>query len=410
MSRTSFRPRPLDIHKKLAIVKSIKDFEDDDLVTTTVTRNSQLQRFVAEAENEVPPAPRKKNVSEIPTPEFLVVDSYERCYPRTFNQTPSYIRARGARAELGEFIEYDLDDEDEDWLHDFNDERNLLSDEMFESLLFKFEVMDHKARERAGVITSTFGSPIPILLQLDAVVEALQSQSIKYAVFQSVYNYWKKKRERWQKPILRRLQPPPPASDSNPYNVFRTREKAYRLHTRRRRENNVQSFERLRIVRRNIEQAKTVLEALIKREERKKDSAENEVALQRLQMKFRNEAQVIEDGVALTEFRLHSSNLVLSEDEFVDSDDMMNGRPRGRPVKGQNSLPLPPGRMKRDLKRRSRAPRWLQKIGPVREPVMLFTKPVDAEKLVAAGIGLPQCQFFGRMGRGGRIIFDRTNL
>lgn len=53
MSRLSFRPRPLDIHKKLPIVKSIKDFEDDDLVTTTATRNSQLQRIVVEADNEV---------------------------------------------------------------------------------------------------------------------------------------------------------------------------------------------------------------------------------------------------------------------------------------------------------------------------------------------------------------------
>ena len=31
--------------------------------------------------------------------------------------------------------------------------------------------MDYKARERAGVITPTFGSPIPVLLQLDAAAE-----------------------------------------------------------------------------------------------------------------------------------------------------------------------------------------------------------------------------------------------
>jgi len=29
------------------------------------------------------------------------------------------------------------------------------------------------------------------------------------------------------------LQPPPPVNDTNPYNVFRPREKAHRLHTRR---------------------------------------------------------------------------------------------------------------------------------------------------------------------------------
>ena len=52
MSRLSFRPRPLDIHKKLPIVKSVKDFEDEE--TPTSTRNLQIQRLAAEADNEVP--------------------------------------------------------------------------------------------------------------------------------------------------------------------------------------------------------------------------------------------------------------------------------------------------------------------------------------------------------------------
>lgn len=49
MSRLSFRPRPLDIHKKLPIVKSFKDFEDDDTPTSTRT---QILRLAAEADNE----------------------------------------------------------------------------------------------------------------------------------------------------------------------------------------------------------------------------------------------------------------------------------------------------------------------------------------------------------------------
>lgn len=51
MSRLSFRPRPLDIHKKLPIVKSIKDFEDDEAPAST--RNSQLLRLAPEVESEV---------------------------------------------------------------------------------------------------------------------------------------------------------------------------------------------------------------------------------------------------------------------------------------------------------------------------------------------------------------------
>lgn len=34
MSRLSFRPRPLDIYKKLSIVKSVKDLDGDDIART----------------------------------------------------------------------------------------------------------------------------------------------------------------------------------------------------------------------------------------------------------------------------------------------------------------------------------------------------------------------------------------
>lgn len=50
MSRLSFRPRPLDIHKKLPILKSFKDFEDEEN-PSSITRNSQLLRI--EVDNEV---------------------------------------------------------------------------------------------------------------------------------------------------------------------------------------------------------------------------------------------------------------------------------------------------------------------------------------------------------------------
>ena len=35
-----------------------------------------------------------------------------------------------ARSELGEFVEYDLDNEDDDWLYEFDKDSNQLSPEM----------------------------------------------------------------------------------------------------------------------------------------------------------------------------------------------------------------------------------------------------------------------------------------
>ncbi|KAL8161004.1 hypothetical protein V2J09_012493, partial [Rumex salicifolius] len=421
MSRLSFRPRPLDIHKKLPILKSVKDFEDDD--TPTSTRNSQILRLAAEAEIEVHHAPTKKTASDIPTPEFVYVDTYERDYSRTFGQPSSYIRARGARSEIGEFVEYDLDNEDEDWLEQINKDKKILAPEKLEILIFKLEVLDYKARERAGVITATYGAPVPALLPLDAAVEAL---SIKYAILESVYDYWKDKRERWQKPILRRLQPPPPVNDTNPYNVFRPREKAHKLHTRRmqRRENNVQSFEKLRQVRRNLEQAKTILEALIKREEKKREVMETEVGLQRLQMKYKNETELLEESFLFPSFPPALSNkFISSEDELMESEDIPI-RPGGasrhhpsmmdiKPVIGSSAVV----NHRQESRWRNTPNSWLQRLDPL-EPVMAFTKPLLADKLAAAGISPPTSSsssvggvggFWGRIGRGGRIIFDRWN-
>lgn len=427
MTRLSFRPRPLDINKKLPIVKSVKDFEDDDVPTST--RNSQILRLAAEADNEVQQVSAKKVASEIPTPEFVVVDTYERDYSRTFSQPMSYLRARGARAEIGEFVEYDLDNEDEDWLQEFNNERKILVAEKLETIIFKLEVLDHRARERAGVITPTLSSPIPVLLTFDAAVEALQSLSIEYGIFRSIYNYWKEKRERRQKPVLRRLQPPPPSNDTNPYNVFRPREKAHKLHTRRmqRRENNVQSFEKLRQVRRNLDQAKTILEALIKREEKKRELVESEITLQRIQMKYKHETELLEDSLAIPGLPSFPSKVGSSEEEFFDSDDVANSRPPTRSPVVQNPpftepklVMVPTGNMRREVGRRAPHLR-LPKLDP-NEPVMAFTKPLHPDKLAAAGIMPPSdvstpnsasarpLNFRGRIGRGGRIVFDRWNL
>ncbi|CAL9072591.1 unnamed protein product [Musa textilis] len=429
MSRLSFRPRPLDIHKKLPVVKSVKEFEDDEAPSTTPsTRNSMLHRLAPENDTETNQTHSKKSSHEIPTPQFNTVETYERDYSRTFIQTTSYIRGRGARAEIGEFVEYDLDDEDEDWLEEFNHERKIISSEKFETLLFKLEVLDHKARERAGIITPTFGAPISVLLHLDSAAEALQSLSVRFAILQSVYNYWKTKRERWQKPILRRLQPPPPVNDTNPYNVFRPREKAHRLHTRRmqRRENNVQSFEKLRQVRRSLVQAKRVVEALIKREEKKRLLMECEVDLQRIQMKYKHEAQLTEDRMVFPSLQRASCKLASSDDDYMDSDDTTNGHPYARPASAHPKYVdsklamVPTDQMKRELKQRSASNGWLQKRDPD-EPILLFARPLDRDKLADVGIMQPPCppaengsvastyRFHGRIGRGGRIIFDRCN-
>lgn len=66
----------------------------------------------------------------IPTPQFVYANTYERDCSCTFVQPTSYLHARGVRAEIGEFVEYDSDNEYEDWLSEFNEERDILTPEI----------------------------------------------------------------------------------------------------------------------------------------------------------------------------------------------------------------------------------------------------------------------------------------
>lgn len=55
----------------------------------------------------------------------------------------------------------------------------------------------------------------------DAIGLLRRSVGGRDAILDAVYAYWLAKRQRWGKPILRRLQAPTNPQDGNPFNVFR---------------------------------------------------------------------------------------------------------------------------------------------------------------------------------------------
>ncbi|KAL4287544.1 hypothetical protein AHAS_Ahas19G0196800 [Arachis hypogaea] len=89
--------------------------------------------------------------------------------------------------------------------------------------------------------------------------------------------------------------------------------------------NHLRSF-----ARRNLEQAKSLVQAVIKREEKKREVMDNEVMLQRIQMKYKHETEFLEDSLALSRLAPYSSKFVSSEEEFFESD-MMTSHPHSRP-------------------------------------------------------------------------------
>ena len=85
-----------------------------------------------------------------------------------------------------------------------------------------------------------------------------------------VYEFWRDKRRRAAKPALRRLQAPTPESEANPYLVFRQRAKPSKPLTRRRRETQEESLDKLGAVLENLEHAMKVAAMVRDREAQKR--------------------------------------------------------------------------------------------------------------------------------------------
>jgi hypothetical protein len=85
--------------------------------------------------------------------------------------------------------------------------------------------------------------PISLVVAEKAVAETFSwTAEIATKIVPEVYKFWLQKREKLGKPVSRKFWPPTQASDSNPYNVFRVRDKErYRLR-KQTRKNDVDSF------------------------------------------------------------------------------------------------------------------------------------------------------------------------
>ena len=134
-------------------------------------------------------------------------------------------------------------------------------------------------------------------LPKNKALELLQEISGKQAILTAVYEYWVDKRKRVKKPILRRLQPPPAPNDTNPFNVFRPREKISRLQTRRRRENDVSSYDKLRQIRKSVDISIGILELVRSCERRKSELLAVEQELQNLQINLRHEPKSAHEAI-----------------------------------------------------------------------------------------------------------------
>ena len=70
---------------------------------------------------------------EIPIPEIRAVSTYEQDYRPNYRKSTTYLRGATFGAPPPETVEYDLDNDDEDWLEKYNDGQNRLPAEKLEN-------------------------------------------------------------------------------------------------------------------------------------------------------------------------------------------------------------------------------------------------------------------------------------
>ena len=359
----ALRARQLDIGRKLAVIRDIDEL--DKVGEGGVSRSVTHGHHALDAENEEALTVKDAKTAEayIPTPPVLEVPSYRTDYRPIFKQPAAYLRSGTTGATLpvacnanlpstsiplavpaantaqaaGEtvslpaacvdlrdayMVEYDMDEEDEAWLKDFNGNQERLTADKLEYCLWKLECAWSEAQEAVlgrdaaadgaggggggqGGHTAGIGIKNAAMLlnpdYLDRETgcnESLKNSCVRVATRYAVYNYWLAKRKKFGRPILRRLVPPPSISDNNPYNVFHPREKAHRPQTRRRHFNDESALDKAKDLKRNLETGRALLDHVYRRERKKLEIALCTADYRRALIATRHDGKAAVDALA----------------------------------------------------------------------------------------------------------------
>ncbi|KAG0075146.1 Enhancer of polycomb-like protein 1 [Podila epicladia] len=207
----------------------------------------------------------------IPTPDASrKIDNYRQFYSRPFSEPSTLIRFSSTVEDcIG--CPYNLDDEDDKWLQEFNAKRTTASEEKldedhFELIMWQFEKITN---ERVPYLQLDSGQ-VPSLDDLKATFVGPQLSGVKsFAPF--LYPWWSERRtKRGGKVITPQLKfEEVMRNETDPYLCFRRRESKPVRKTRR---TDQQSIEKLRKLRMEMESARSLHEMVSRREKVRRES------------------------------------------------------------------------------------------------------------------------------------------
>ena len=289
-SGARFRQRKLSTKHPLQVVKEheIETFAIDEdpqrhvpHVETGVEKAEETEHHLQAVISASAAASLGAKVNQvfIPTPETKSSSiSYDQLYPRRFSQPATYIRTSSTVEDcIGP--QYNIDEEDDVFLLNFNSKKDgeeKLSEDIFEELMSFFELKSDKNHPFANI------SDAPILTFEEAETyfddpedeTNLSVEARKWA--KEVYEHWRTRRPQDNnRPLLPSLKFETGADtdDNDAYVCFRRREVRQARKTRGR---DAQVTEKLKKLRRELEDARQLLISVTQRERLIKERKQNE--------------------------------------------------------------------------------------------------------------------------------------
>lgn len=230
------------------------------LILTFDSQEYHLQSILKEAGTS--------NDQEIPVPPPQESDiNYDQLYPGHHQLPNSYIRfSQTVEESIG--VAYDMTTEDDEYLKKYNSNRKgagQLSEDDFEKIMDVFEEMASEHAPFASIDNTVVG--------YDMMVQPLQQLgSTKFMNHaKQVYEYWKTRRqESANKPLhpTLKFETHQDSDDTDPYVCFRRREARQ---TRKTRQRDVQSAEKLKRLRKELEDGRQLVILSYEREVQKRE-------------------------------------------------------------------------------------------------------------------------------------------
>ncbi|KAK4191385.1 enhancer of polycomb-like-domain-containing protein [Podospora australis] len=267
-----------------------------------------LQNAGVAADKEIP----------VPPPQESTLD-YEKLYKNRFSKTSTYIRFSQTVEECIGCM-YDMTEEDETFLKSYNQKRAAsaqLSDDDFERIM---EVYEETADTR-----TPFAAIDQTVVPYDEMLQGLQDLGDKAKVMphaKEIYEYWRSRRQAlFNKPLhpTLKFETHQESDDMDPYVCFRRREVRQ---TRKTRARDVQSADKLKRLRKELEEGRQLVLASHNRELLK--------------------AETLKTDRAIFELRSQLKDIKVRLGIKTDDEDLVNQKPQKRKASEAPAVQRPP--------------------------------------------------------------------